>query len=135
GRASEARCAFGALIPTRGCATRPFTVIFKYAIKKSNCGQLHAWAQQWHNLPTQPVGSPAFNVFLQSITDQFTVANADPSKPNGSALNHLRTSAISFGSPCELREFNSVSSHQFEEVFVKQTPDLTLKASDYMRDD
>ncbi len=134
GNAGEARFVFGAVNPTGGCGTLPFTVIFEYGIKKSNCGQLHAWAQQWHNLATQPVGSPAFNVFLQSITDQFTVANADPSKPNGSALNQLRTNEISFGSPWELREFNIVSTHQLQEVFAKQTPDLTLNNSDTIRD-
>jgi hypothetical protein len=134
GNAGEARFVFGAVSPSGGCGTLPFTVIFEYGIKKSNCGQLHAWAQQWHNLATQPVGSPAFNVFLQSITDQFTVANADPSKSNGSALNQLRTNEISFGSPWELREFNIVSTHQLQEVFVKQTPDLTLNNSSAVRD-
>ncbi len=134
GNAGDARFVFGAVNPAGGCGTLPFTVIFEYGIKKSNCGQLHSWAQQWHNLATQPVGSPAFNVFLQSITDQFTVANADPSKPNGSALNQLRTNEISFGSPWELREFNIVSTHQLQEVFVKQTPDLSLNNTDTIRD-
>lgn len=54
---------------------------------------------------------------------QFTVAGADPSKPNGNAINQLRTNEIAIGGvPWELREFNILNSGQLEIVPVKQTP-------------
>jgi hypothetical protein len=129
GDAGEARFIFGRIlpgippelhIPCNGTAP---TVIFEYGIKKSNCAQVHAWAQQWHNLGSIALGPPGtFNVALQAITDQFTVAGADSAKPNGSAIDQLRTNEVGFGPSWELREFNILNSGQLELVPVKQTP-------------
>jgi hypothetical protein len=49
-----------------------------------------------------------------------------PSKPNGSALNQLRTNEIQLASPWELREFRvETASHQLRESTVKQDPDVS----------
>jgi len=128
GNAGEARFVFGALGPA--CQVLQFTVIFEYGVPKSGCTNVKAWAQLWKNLDTHPLGSPAYNTALEVITEQFVTANADPSKPNGSALNQLRTNEIALAGPWELREFNvSGATHHLELVTTKQTPDLTLKPS------
>ncbi len=134
GNAGEARFVFAAVNPSASCSPMQFTVIFEYGINKSSCGQLHAWAQAWHNLATQPLGSPAYNVLLQSITDQFSSAGANPSKPNGSALNQLRTNEIAFGGPWELREFHVVAPGQLQQVVVKQTADSSVNNTPVVRD-
>lgn len=127
GNAGEARFVFCAL--DANCRPLPFTVIFEYGIKKRNCLELRAWAQQWLNLQNHPLGSPAYNAALQAITDQFVSAGADPAKlPNKSALNQLRTNEIALAGPWELREFklfndDSDAGH-LRQVTVKQTPDF-----------
>jgi hypothetical protein len=123
GNAGEARFVFGALGPN--CQPLPFTVIFEYGVPKTSCPAVKAWGQQWANLSFLPMGSVAYLAALENITDQFTLANANPAKPNGSALNQLRTNEIALSSPWELREFVVKPSHQLEEDNVKQTPDLT----------
>jgi hypothetical protein len=96
------------------CRPLPFMVIFEFGVPRSGCSELQGWAQQWLNLSTLSVGSDAFDAALQAITDQFATANANPSKPNGSALNQLRTDVftgfgVGAGSSDEkwqLREFH-----------------------------
>jgi hypothetical protein len=124
GNAGEARFVFGAVGPN--CQPLPFTVIFEYGVPKKGCLAVKAWGQQWANLSFLPMGSAAYLAALENITDQFSLANANPAKPNGSALNQLRTNEIALKSPWELREFVIKGSHQLEEDTVKQTPDLTL---------
>lgn len=135
GSAGEARFIFGALDRSNCAGTQPFTVIFEYGIQKVNCPDLHAWAQQWHDLGSIVLGQPVFNVTLQSITDQFTIAGANPSKlPNKSALNQLRTNEIALGAPWELREFHVGSTGQLQLVTVKQTPSSTPHTSPVLHD-
>lgn len=112
-------CAVGA-----GCNARQFTVIFEYGIPKRSCPEVVAFAKQWHDLGTQTPGTSTYNTALQAITDQFAVANAAPAKPNGSALNQLRTNELALGLfPWELREFNvDGTSHQLQLTTVKQEP-------------
>jgi hypothetical protein len=123
GNAGEARFVFGAVGPN--CQMLPFTVIFEYGVPKKGCPAVKLWGQQWANLSLLPLGSPAYLAALEAITDQFSLANANPAKPNGSALNQLRTNEIALKRPWELREFVIMASHQLEEDTVKQTPDLT----------
>lgn len=129
GSAGEGRFVFGVMGPN--CQVLPFTVIFEYGIKKRNCVEVRNWAKQWKDLDLNPLGSPAYNAALEAITEQFVRANSDPSKPNGSALNQLRTNEIALASPWELREFQVAPKGDplarfLKEVTVKQTPDLTL---------
>ncbi len=100
-----------------------FTVIFEYGIPISRCGSLVNYAKQWYDLRTLTLGSPEYNAALQAITDVFAAANAAPSKPNGSAINQIRTNEIALAAPWELREFNvDPTTHQLFLTTVKQEP-------------
>ena len=122
GSAGEARFVFGALTP--GCQPLEFTVIFEYGIQRTDCQAVRDWARQWLDLGSLELGSPAYNAALEAITEQFVRAGADPSKPNGSALNQLRTNEIVLSSEWELREFTLSAEGALKEVTVKLTPDL-----------
>ncbi|MBL7776417.1 MAG: hypothetical protein JNK89_10480, partial [Saprospiraceae bacterium] len=108
GDAGEGRFVFCAVRRVGGVCVpvRDFTIIFEYGINKKGCSNVKAYAQQWYNLTTMPVGTPAYNAALQAVTDQFTLANTNPSKPNGSSINQIRTNEISLGTLWELLEFN-----------------------------
>jgi hypothetical protein len=99
----------------------PFTIIFEYGINRKSCKSVQNWGQQWYNLHIKAFGDPAYNTALQKITDQFVNANADPSKPNGSTLNQIRTNEIALSSPWQLREFNiDAGTHLLKLVTVKK---------------
>lgn len=106
----------------------PFMVIFEYGIPKHSCADLKAYAQQWYNLKTLSPGTPAYNAALELITNQFTMANTSPAKPNGSSVNQVRTNELALGlSPWELREFTVDStSHLLVNTTVKQEPQDTF---------
>jgi len=127
GSAGEGRFVFGVLNPS-SCSIQPqFTVILEYGVPRSGCFAIHAWAQQWHALGSIVLGTPGFNSALQAITDVFAGPNANPSKPNGSALDQLRTNEVALSFPWELREFHlDAASHELLEATVKQTPDLSF---------
>jgi hypothetical protein len=97
----EARFVFGL---ENGCAQQAFAVIFEYRVPKCGCDEVKAWAKQWVNLNTLPFGA-AYNAALQNITEQFAKVNANPARPNGSALGQQRTNDFVLGAPWELREF------------------------------
>ncbi|HSC37508.1 MAG TPA: hypothetical protein VLD19_06555, partial [Chitinophagaceae bacterium] len=85
----------------------PFMVIFEYGIPKHTCAGLKAYAQQWFDLRALSPGSPAYNSALEALTNQFTLANTSPPKPNGSSISRVRTNECALGvSPREWREFN-----------------------------
>jgi len=132
GSTGEARFVFGVTDPLT-CQPLPFTVIFEYGIQSSGCADQRKWAQQWADLSSILFGDD-YNAALEAITEQFASANAAPDKPNGSALNQLRTNEIALGSPWELREFKIFDSdsdaHLLREVTVNQTPDLSLNGTD-----
>jgi hypothetical protein len=98
-----------------------FNVIVEYGVPISSCSQIRSWANQWLGLQDFQLGSPQYNSALEAITDQFTAANANPQKPNGSALDQLRTDEIHFGNDWELREFHLAG--YLQEATVAQTPD------------
>lgn len=126
GHAGELRFVFSAMQPS--CLPLPnFLVILEFGVPKSGCFDIKAWAQQWKDLALYSTGSAAYNAALEGITQQVVVANADPSKPNGSAINQIRTNenAIdpSGGIDWETREFAIHSrTHLPVMVTVKQTP-------------
>jgi len=110
--AGEGRFVFGVLgadgkplPPLGGDATGGFTVIFEYELVATHMNQLRDWTMLWARLGSQPVGSPYYNAALESITRRFTGRHAAPRKPNGSALNQIRTNEIALSFPWELREF------------------------------
>jgi hypothetical protein len=157
GNAGEGRFVFGLIDRTgalstppytstgsRNCRETQFTVIFEYGIDRRGCA-IRDWGRQWHNLRNYALGSTSYNNALQAITDQFTAAGVAPHKPNGSALNQLRTNevelllGVSTNPLWELREFRiggepPVNPGQLEEVTVKQTPDLTRNRTPLLTD-
>jgi hypothetical protein len=157
GNAGEGRFVFGVIDRTgtggtepypgtgsRSCRETQFTVIFEYGIDRRGCA-IRDWGRQWYNLRNYVLGSAAYNSALQAITDQFTAAGVAPHKPNGSALNQLRTNevelllGVSTDPVWELREFKiggepPVSPGQLEEVTVKLTPDLSRNRTALLTD-
>jgi len=87
------------------CNARPMNFIFEYGIPIKTCTGFKSYVQQWWNLQFISIGSPLYNQALENITNSFTRTGSNPSKPNQSALNQLRTNEIALGSPWELREF------------------------------
>ena len=131
GSGGEARFVFGAVkVSGTSCQPLPFTVIFEYGVPKNGCRDVRAWAQQWTALSALVPGSTTYNAALEAITDQFAEAGKGGSKPNGSALNQLRTNEIALGSPWELREFVlDTGTHDLLPATVKQTPDTIFNHS------
>ncbi|ANB17273.1 Putative lipoprotein [Dokdonella koreensis DS-123] len=108
GSAGEGRFVFGVMRRQErgGCEVLPFTVILEYGIPLERCEEIRAFGQQWHDLDALVLGSPGYNAALQDITDQFATANAAPHKPNGSAINQVRTNENALDRLWELREFH-----------------------------
>jgi len=122
----EARFVFS-LIKNDCSKALPMTIIFEYGIDKPNtCESRKDWAQQWVNLKNFNLGSSEYNQALQNITDQFTLCGTNPSRPNQSSLDQLRTNEVTL-SPApkqwELREFVLDSaSGNFKQNIVGQSP-------------
>lgn len=93
----------GVLDSKTGCRLTPFTVIFEYKVDRPGCKKVRDWAQQWRALDTLPFGA-TYNAALQTITDQFTVAGASPSRGNRSALGQLRTNDFLMAPLWQMRE-------------------------------
>ncbi len=105
------------------CMTEPGTVIFEYGVPLQQCSAIRNYGMQWAELEDHALGSPSYNAALQAITDQFTSAGAAPTKPNGSALNQLRSNDFPITSPWELREFHlNPNTHWFDTVSTALTP-------------
>ncbi len=66
-------------------------VIFEYGNTQTNICDLRTFAQQWLSLSTLTRNSTAYMDALTNVTNTVTIANAASGKPNGSALNRLRT--------------------------------------------
>jgi hypothetical protein len=117
--AGEARFVFG-LVRKVGanCIKERHAVIFEYRVPKCECKHVKSWAQRWVDLFGFVPGTAAYNDRLQLLTDEFVKANANPTRPNGSALGQLRTNEITLGFPWELREFQLT---QFPFSFLTET--------------
>jgi len=103
GDAGEMRFVFGLLDDQ--CVPQPMTVILEYGVPRSGCFAVRDWAQKWWALQTKVPGTPAYNNALAALVEEVVVAGAAPSKPNGSAINQVRTNEIAIAAPWELREF------------------------------
>ena len=136
GGAGEGRFVFEAM--NANCQPLRFTVILEYGVPKNSCPQVRAYAKEWFDLGGFAPGSPAYETRLEHITEQFAVAGASPRKPNGSALNQLRTNEIAIappGAPWELREFTiNRASHLQAAATVKQTPDFSINNTQKLAD-
>jgi hypothetical protein len=107
----------------------PFNVILEFGVTGGKCSVLKGLAQQWKALDAHVVGSPQYNAALEAITEQVVAANAGGLKPNGSALNQLRTNENRLddtggGLDWQLREFRiDPTTHLLVQVPTTQTPD------------
>lgn len=143
--AGEARFVFGVIDRrNKGCLISEMTVILEYGIDQPDCNGVINWAQQWVNLSSLPLGSPAYNAALEAITQQFAKAGVAPAKVNGSALNQVRTNEFlpAPTGPWELREFRLTMTKEdpfpptgdLIETTVKQTPDAILNNTNTLAD-
>jgi hypothetical protein len=115
----------GANASVFGSPGKPFMVILEYGLPHKTCKDLLSFANEWVALSGMALGSPAYNSALEKITNQFTLKNTSPSKPNGSSLNQIRTNEVVLAGPWELREFNIDSvTHHLKNVTTKQEPQL-----------
>jgi hypothetical protein len=106
------------------CHALPFTVIFEYGVPKCDCPGVRDWARRWRELAGLTLGSSTYRARLERLTRQITRAGADPTKPNGNALNQLRTNEVALAAPWQLREFQLTQApfSFLEETTVNDTP-------------
>jgi len=131
GDAGECRFVFCAYDLDTG-AHKPMTVIFEYGVPLGTCVQIKNWAQQWQQLSGLDFVSvdptSTFNADLEGLTDVVALANANPAKPNGSAINQLRSNNFiePFTLPWTMREWQitgaGVAPSHLTAVTTKQTP-------------
>ena len=125
--AGEGRFVFGVLGPDG--SSKQFLVILEYGLDAQDCEYIQDWAEAWHSLGWIAFG-PDYNAALQQITDDFAAIGVSAGKPNGSALNQLRTNEINVASgqqePWELREFRLQAGASgvapLVQTIVAQTP-------------
>lgn len=128
GSAGEGRFVFGVL-DGNGDPLQ-FTLILEYRLPGTTDADVKAWTGLWGDLQSSKLGSAAYRTALQKVTDKFSGKNAAPGRPNGSAINQIRTNEIAFGPEWELREFRlSTKTGNIYSATVKQTPDITLDGS------
>jgi hypothetical protein len=121
-----------------------FEVIVEFGLPISSCLGQQAWAQQWKNLATMPIGSAAYNAALEAITQQVVVSNAGGGKANGSALNQIRVNENRLddsggGVEWEFRQFAlDPFSHLLKLKTLAQTPgaavDKVTQLAPYVND-
>lgn len=128
--AGEGRFVFAVVDRTGGgCAETPFTVILEYGVPLNTCTTVRQWAQDWTALSSLVPGTATYNAQLQALTDVFAAAGANPSKPNRSAINQVRTNEnhLQFN-PWELREFRLLdpTPSLLSQTTVAETPDFSF---------
>lgn len=127
GSAGEGRFVFGVLDQFGN--PMQFTVILEFNLPATTQADVDRWAADWHALGALPLGSPAYNTALEAITARFAGRNASPARPNGSAINQVRTNEIALQGPWELREFKLSPAGQLVSAPVAQTTDLPFNGS------
>ncbi len=126
--AGEGRFVFGLVDVEAGCTPLEFVIIFEYGQRAETVEDIQDWAHAWHGLSAHEFG-PDYNASLEAVTTAFTGAGADPSKPNGSSINQIRTNEIALDGPWELREFRVQPDGHLAQVSVKQEPGDGLKSA------
>lgn len=127
GSAGEGRFVFGVLDPAGN--PMQFTVILEFNLPATSQAEIDQWAADWHALGSLPIGSPPFNTALEAITNRFAGANVSPGRPNGSAINQVRSNEIALSAPWEMREFTLNAAGQLVQTPVAQTADLPFNNS------
>ena len=132
GNGGEGRFVFGVMDVQNGCNPMPFLIIFEYGVPRHTCVALRDWARKWKALGAETLGSAQYNQKLEALTEEFVKAGAEPTRPNGSAINQVRTNEIALAGPWELREFNLLSvggaAPHLHQVTVKQNPEAGFNA-------
>jgi hypothetical protein len=108
------------------------TLIFEYKLPAATDADVKQWADAWHALAALPFPSESYNAALQAITDRFSARGARPGRPNGNAINAVRTNEIALGGTQEwqLREFVlSPSTGRLVPNIIQLTPDLSFNNS------
>ncbi|WP_044196592.1 hypothetical protein [Hyalangium minutum] len=105
GMVGELRFVFAAVDRSYSRCTVPFLVILEYQVPVTTCTQARTWGQKWVSLTSQVPGSSAYNSLLESLTQQVVLRNAMPSRPNGSAINQVRSNENWLSPIWEEREF------------------------------
>ncbi len=90
GHAGEGRFVFNLLVDGKPVKE---TVIFEYSLPIFTNMHVLTWAYRFHLLGSFPFGG-AYNTLLRNITNGFSGADQDPRRPNGNALNQLRTNEV-----------------------------------------
>jgi hypothetical protein len=118
-----------------GSPGTPFNLILEYGLDAANCQDILNWSQSFHALGSVAFGN-TYNADLETLTDRVTALGASPAKPNGSAIDQIRTNEIfltltdpKFPVPLwELREFHTVDAntgHGLIESTVALTPAIS----------
>jgi hypothetical protein len=131
-QAGEGRFVFGVLDaqgrplePLAGDAPGGMTIILEYSLPARDPAALMQWVDDWHELGKYRPGTPDYDRRLARLTQRFTGRGRGGDRPNGSAINQIRTNEIALGSPWELREFRlDPKSGLPRPVAVAETPDF-----------
>lgn len=125
GDAGEGRFVFA--LHDGNCNNLSKTIILEYKVPISGCTNIRTWAQKWVALAS----SANYNTDLESLTQVFTAAGANPTAPNQSAIGQVRTNEFLPGSPLwELREFVlPATGGTLIETDVKQEPHIGFNNS------
>lgn len=70
-----------------------FTVIFEYSLPTKDDKGTIDWAKKWHALGDKDFGKP-FNDALLPITNGFASPDRDLTRPNGNAIDQVRTNEV-----------------------------------------
>jgi len=134
----ELRFVFG-LVEKQGNSCVPsqsqMTVILEYKVPDATCLGMKNLANTWIALDSLVPGSAPYNAVLQTLTDDVSLANANPAKLNGSAIGQVRTNEVKLGFPWELSEFTlqaNVAQPTVGKLMhetVKNTPDDSFNHS------
>jgi hypothetical protein len=125
-QAGEGRFVFGVL-DAQGKPLE-FTVILEYALPGSSPEAILAWARDWHALGQLGLGSANYKAKLQQLTDRFAAAGVMPTRPFGSAINHVRTNEAALSTLWEMRDY-ALSAEGLKPSAVALTPDLGFNNS------
>jgi len=125
GTAGEGRFVFGLL--DADCNPTAAVIIFEYLLPADSEEEIAKWASDWHQLGA--LEGPAYNDALEALTREFTDAGAMPGRPNGSAINQVRSNDLIFTGRWTLREFRLDDQGTLVSAPTQKTPDASFNNS------
>ena len=129
----ELRFVFMYMPPDCGGNGQPFEVILEYRPAGERLPEPEGARRAVEGARALSAGSAAYNAALEAITQQVVVANAGVGKPNGSALNQVRTNEnlldnTGEGLDWQVREFRiDPATHLLAQDTDAQTPRRFLR--------